>query len=60
MRLESIVNMYGMNDYYDIMSGRVFHLSEAHYDKQADETVVPVSECGKEIGVTRMKGNYLK
>lgn len=58
MRLEDIADMYGMNDYYDNISGRIFHLSQAHYDECNNQTVVPVSEGGKVIGTTRMEGNY--
>lgn len=33
MRLEDIAKTYGMNDYYDNIGGRIFHLSMASYDE---------------------------
>ena len=47
-----------MVDYYDNIGGKIYHLSRAQYDVCNDETVVPVSEGGQVIGVTRMEGNY--
>lgn len=58
MRLEDIAKTYGMNDYYDNIGGRIFHLSMASYDECNNQTVVPVSEGGRMIGTTRMEGNY--
>ena len=58
MMLEDVAKKYGMYDYYDNMSGRIFHLGSAYYDECNNQTVVPVSECGKVIGTTRMEGNY--
>lgn len=58
MRLEDIAKTYGMVDYYDNIGGKIYHLSRAQYDVCNDETVVPVSEGGQVIGVTRMEGNY--
>ena len=59
MRLETIADTYGMSaDYYDNISGRIYHLSMASYDECNNQTVVPVSEGGRLIGTTRMEGNY--
>lgn len=59
MRLETIAETYGMNaEYYDNMGGKIYHLTMASYDVCNDQTIVPVSEGGKMIGVTRMEGNY--
>lgn len=49
MSLESIVDTYGWEDYYDMATGRIFQLSKA--TSAGDNTSeVPVLEDGKLIG----------
>ena len=53
MSLEEIAKTYGMNDYYDMYTGKVYHLSRA-IDNGDDTLNIPVSECGKLIGYAKM------
>lgn len=58
MKLEQIAKEYGMHDYYEQKTGRVFKLSEA--DELSDDVlVVPVYENGVKIGIATMD-NVLK
>ena len=54
MRLETIIEMYGMQDYYEMSSGRTFHLSQAK-DNGDGTLEVPVSEDGRLIGYTTVR-----
>lgn len=46
--------MYGMVDYYEVRTGRTYHLSEASENANGMLTV-PVSEDGVIIGFTHME-----
>lgn len=60
MQLEQIIEMYGKNsDYYDQVSGRIFHISQMEYHLFDNTTRVPVSENGVIIGEVKLKGNYI-
>lgn len=56
MQLEEIVRTYGWYDYYEQMTGRIFHFSDV---RQKDEKtlLVPVSEYGSDeiIGYAEMQ-----
>ena len=57
MTLESIAKTYGMNDYYDMNTGRTYQLSKAFEDETDElfETLsVPVLENGNLIGYAKM------
>lgn len=54
MRLEEIARMYGMNDYYDMHTGRVYHLSEATDNGNGTQSV-PVTQSGDLIGYATME-----
>ena len=54
MQLEQIAQMYGMVDYYEVRTGRTYHLSEASENANGMLTV-PVSEDGVIIGFTHME-----
>lgn len=51
MRLEEIVDTYGWQDYYDMVSGVIFKLSEA-VRIGSDTSKVVVEQDGVPIGVT--------
>ena len=51
MRLEEIIDTYGWQDYYDMVSGVIFKLSEAEKIKDNLYKVL-VEQDGRIIGVT--------
>lgn len=51
MRLEEIVDTYGWQDYYDMVSGAIFKLSEAEKIKDNLYKVL-VEQDGRIVGVT--------
>lgn len=53
MKLEDIAKSYGMNDYYDMNTGRIYKLSEAT-DAGDGKLSVPVEENGRIIGYATM------
>lgn len=53
MKLEDIARTYGMNDYYDMVTGRIYKLSEAT-DAENGKLTVPVYEDGRFIGNASM------
>lgn len=53
MKLEDIARSYGMNDYYDMHTGRIYKLSEAT-DAGNGKLSVPVVEDGRLIGYATM------
>lgn len=58
MRLEEIIDTYGWQDYYDMVSGVIFKLSEA-VKIGSDVSKVVVEQDGVPIGITtvnRIKG----
>lgn len=54
MDLKEIVKMYGWNDYYDMPTGRIFHLSKA-VEESEGVFQVPVSEDGELIGYAKLE-----
>lgn len=54
MQLEQIAQMYGMIDYYEARTGRIYYLSEARVSENGMLTI-PVSKDGELIGFTRME-----
>lgn len=54
MKLEQIVCDYGFNDYYDMNTGRLYHLSEVK-DIGDCKLSVPVSKDGILIGYAKMR-----
>lgn len=54
MSLEEIAKVYGMTDYYDISTGKIFKLSQA-IDAGDGNLVVPVEQHGRIIGYSQMK-----
>jgi hypothetical protein len=59
MTVEQIIEMYGKNtDYYDQVSGRIYHISQMEYHLFDNSTYVPVSEFGEMIGIVKLKGNW--
>lgn len=59
MKLEQIIEMYGSNDYMDMSTGKIYHLSKMEYHLFDNTTRVPVSEDGVIIGEVKLKGNYI-
>lgn len=59
MKLEEIIEMYGKNDYMDMNTGKVYHLSKMEYHLYDNTTRVPVSENGYMIGEVKLKGNFV-
>lgn len=53
MRLEQIVEAYGMNDYYDMSTGYIYELSKA-IDNGDGTLKVPVKDGGTLIGYSTM------
>lgn len=54
MRLEQIAKMYGMNDYYETMTGRTYLLSKALENPDGTLTI-PVLQDGVLIGHCKME-----
>ena len=55
--LKEIAKMYGSGiDYYDMNSGRIYHLSQSTYDAKNNTTSVPVTVDGDFIGNATMEG----
>ena len=58
MMLEEIARMYGMNDYYDQITGKVYELSNAIESDKEGELLVPVKDVMGDdllIGYARMQ-----
>lgn len=61
MTVEQIIEMYGKNtDYYDQVSGRIYHISQMEYHLFDNTTHVPVSENCEIIGIVKLKGDWTK
>lgn len=54
MSLEDVVKQYGMNDYYDFISGNLYKLSKA-IDNGNGTLKVPVENGEKIVGYAIMK-----
>ena len=55
MKLEEIAKVYGMNDYYDMATGRIYKLSNALPTGVIGKVKVPVIEDGVLIGYCEME-----
>lgn len=53
MKLEDIARTYGMNDYYDMHTGRIYKLSEAT-NAGNGKLSVPVEQDGRFVGYATM------
>lgn len=66
MSLEEIIKTYGnKSDYYDMPSGKIFRISEMHYDKEKDISYIPIWDSDLEggfifSGYGELKGDYTK
>lgn len=58
MDIKDIIKTYGKNDYYDMNTGKIYHLSQMSYHLFDNTTRIPVSEEGQIIGEVRLEGNY--
>lgn len=58
MDIKDIVKMYGKVDYYEMQTGRIYHLSQMSYHLFDNTTRIPVSENGRIIGEIKLEGNY--
>ena len=47
-------------DYYDMFTGRIFHLSQMEYLEDINVTKIPVTENGALIGYVQMMGDIKK
>lgn len=54
MSLENIAKVYGMVDYLDVSTGKIFKLSQA-IDAGDGNLIVPVEQRGRIIGYSQMK-----
>ena len=59
MDINDIIKTYGFNDYLDMNTGRIYHLSKMEYHLFFNKTYIPVSEDGKIIGNVEVEGNLL-
>lgn len=60
MTVEQIIKTYGKNDYYDMNTGRTYHISQMEYHLFDNSTHIPVSESGEIIGIVKLKGDWTK
>ena len=51
MSLETIIEMYGWNDYYEMLTGKTYLLSQARVTENG-LTRIPVEQDGEIIGYT--------
>ena len=59
MQLEDIIKTYGKEaDYYDWITGRIYHLSQMSYHLFDNTTRIPVSENGVLFGEVKLEGNW--
>lgn len=60
MDIKEIIKTYGKNDYYEMQTGRIFHLSQMKYHLYDNTTRIPVSENGNLIGEIKVKGDFTR
>jgi hypothetical protein len=59
MQLEDIIKTYGKElDYYDCVTGRIYHLSQMSYHLFDNTTRIPVSENGVLFSEVKLEGNW--
>lgn len=56
MKLEEIIKTYGKVDYYDMNSGKTFHISRYTYNSETNKSEIPVSRDGEMIGSVKIDG----
>ena len=57
MDIKDIVKMYGKTDYYEMMTGKIFHLSQMKYDSESKITLIPVTQDGVFLGHIKSEGD---
>lgn len=58
MKVEDIIDVYGTSaDYYDMVSGNTYKISEMAYDKQKNKTIIEVTRFGESIGFVSLEGD---
>lgn len=60
MDITEIIKTYGKNDYYEMQTGRIFHLSQMKYHLYDNTTRIPVSGNGNLTYEIKVKGDYTK
>ena len=58
MDIKDIIKTYGKNDYYEMNTGKIYHLSKMSYHLFNNTTWIPVSENGELVGEIKLEGNY--
>ena len=58
MKIEDIIDIYGTSaDYYDMVSGNIYKISEMVYDKQKNKTMIEITRFGKSVGFVSLDGD---
>lgn len=58
MKIEDIIDVYGTSaDYYDMVSGNIYKISEMVYDKQKNKTMIEITRFGKSVGFASLDGD---
>ena len=57
MDIKRIIDQYGLNDYYEMATARIFKLSQANYDSKNNVSIIPVIQDGDYIGNIQVPGN---
>lgn len=57
MDIKEIIKTYGLIDYYDMNSGRIFHNGQYTYDPKTNVSEIPVSEFDNVIGYVKVEGD---
>lgn len=59
MDIKEIIDVYGKNDYYDMLTGKTYCISKMEYHLFDNTTWIPVNQNGKFIGYVKIKGNLV-
>lgn len=57
MDIKDIIKSYGLNDYYEMSSARIFKISQAKYNKETNKTSIPVTRDGDFLGTIEIDGD---
>ena len=60
MDIKEIIKTYGKNDYYDMKTGRIYHISTMQYHLCDNTTHIYVSKNGDTIGIVKIEGDLTK
>ena len=60
MSIEEIVKKYGKNDYFDMNTGIIYHLSNMSYHLYGNVTKIPCTKDGEFIGNVEVKGDWTR